>query len=224
MMDRKTLNQTIPNWKTNGIFAKLNSYNVPWKNEVQANLLDLQYHGNHSGQKKIAPLVDSLLTDGVLTDTDLTTLAFVIYGMYSVQWSKLYATLKLQYNPIENYSMTETESISGTESATIANTTTGKTTTSNQIDTSNSTHGFNSTTAQPTDESMVVTDAETDDESTSNGTTSGENSTDRTLTRSGNIGVTTSQQMIESERNLWMWNFFDTVFADIDKVLTLGIY
>lgn len=45
------------------------------------------------------------------------------------------------------------------------------------------------------------------------------------LTRSGNIGVTTSQQMIESERALWKWNFFrDVVFPDIDRVLTIQIY
>ena len=45
------------------------------------------------------------------------------------------------------------------------------------------------------------------------------------LTRKGNIGVTTSQQMIESERNLWIWNFFkDAVFPDIDTILTLKIY
>lgn len=45
------------------------------------------------------------------------------------------------------------------------------------------------------------------------------------LTRSGNIGVTTSQQMLQSERDLWKWNFFnDVVFPDIDRVLTLMIY
>ena len=45
------------------------------------------------------------------------------------------------------------------------------------------------------------------------------------LTRAGNIGVTTSQQMIESERALWIWNFFhDVVFPDIDRVLTIQIY
>lgn len=45
------------------------------------------------------------------------------------------------------------------------------------------------------------------------------------LERSGNIGVTTSQQMIESERNLWQWNYFyKVVFPDIDRVLTLAIY
>lgn len=45
------------------------------------------------------------------------------------------------------------------------------------------------------------------------------------LTRSGNIGVTTSQQMLQSERDLWMWNFFyDVVFPDVDTVLTIPIY
>lgn len=45
------------------------------------------------------------------------------------------------------------------------------------------------------------------------------------LTRSGNIGVTTSQQMIQSERDLWIWNFFyEVVFPDINRVLTLAIY
>jgi len=47
---------------------------------------------------------------------------------------------------------------------------------------------------------------------------------DRSLTRSGNIGVTTTQQMIESEREVAMFNFFETVFADIDKYLALKIY
>ena len=46
-----------------------------------------------------------------------------------------------------------------------------------------------------------------------------------TLTRAGNIGVTTSQQMIESERNLWLWDFFHkVVFPDVDRILTISIY
>ena len=46
-----------------------------------------------------------------------------------------------------------------------------------------------------------------------------------TLRRSGNIGVTTSQQMIQAERDLWLWNFFHSVvFPDVDKVLTIPIY
>lgn len=45
------------------------------------------------------------------------------------------------------------------------------------------------------------------------------------LERSGNIGVTTSQQMLQSERELWVWNFFnDVVFPDINKLLVLSVY
>ena len=44
------------------------------------------------------------------------------------------------------------------------------------------------------------------------------------LTRSGNIGVTTSQQMLESELNLRQWNFIDQMMADVDSILCLKVY
>lgn len=55
-------------------------------------------------------------------------------------------------------------------------------------------------------------------------TTGDSNEVTRELTRSGNIGVTTSQQMITSEVELWEWNFFMSVFNDIDTILTLQTY
>lgn len=60
-----------------------------------------------------------------------------------------------------------------------------------------------------------------------NSRTEGQHSEDvvRELTRAGNIGVTTSQQMLESEvvlRN--KYKFWDIVFADLDSLLTLPIY
>ena len=46
-----------------------------------------------------------------------------------------------------------------------------------------------------------------------------------TLTRKGNIGVTTSQQMLESELKLRAENFLcDFIFKDLDKLLTSPIY
>lgn len=42
--------------------------------------------------------------------------------------------------------------------------------------------------------------------------------------RHGNIGVTTNQQMLEEERKLWNWYFYNYVFTDIDKFLTIGVY
>lgn len=48
--------------------------------------------------------------------------------------------------------------------------------------------------------------------------------TTRKLTREGNIGVTTSQQMIDSEVKLRETKFWELVFKDIDSLLTLSIY
>lgn len=42
--------------------------------------------------------------------------------------------------------------------------------------------------------------------------------------RSGNIGVTTNQQMLQQEFELWKWNFFTQVFEDVDKFLVLSVY
>lgn len=82
-----------------------------------------------------------------------------------------------------------------------------------------------------TDSGTVTTTTTGTDTTTQSGSITDTNSGTDThthsyeLTRSGNIGVTTSQQMIQSEHDLWKWNFFnDIVFPDIDRVLTLMIY
>lgn len=70
------------------------------------------------------------------------------------------------------------------------------------------------------DESTATT---TDSRTVSGESTSKEN-TDRTLTRKGNIGVTTSQQMLESELKFRTHNLLDIMFKDIDKLLTIRVY
>lgn len=69
----------------------------------------------------------------------------------------------------------------------------------------------------------TITDSGTDTISNTKTDTTTRTET-HTLTRSGNIGVTTSQQMIQSERDLWQWDFFQSVFSDIDTVLCSPIY
>lgn len=109
--------------------------------------------------------------------------------------------------------------------------------------TENSVNGFNSDDASPSDnqsevvsgsttttkEGTETTTFNTSDSNTGTQKVSDTGSDTHTrnylLTRSGNIGVTTSQQMIQSERDLWIWNYFNNViFPDIDRVLTLMIY
>lgn len=128
---------------------------------------------------------------------------------------------------------TETETPNTTETTT-PNLTTG---------TDNSLYGFNSSDPVPTGKqtgkqtgtnTVAKTGTDTMTYNTSDTDTgtqtladSGSDTRTRnyTLKRSGNIGVTTSQQMLQSERELWMWSYFnDVVFPDVDRVLTLHIY
>lgn len=69
-----------------------------------------------------------------------------------------------------------------------------------------------------------VTSQKNDIKDVKDGTHTENGSQDRTLTRHGNIGVTTSQQMLNSEIELWQWNFFSGVFKDIDTILTIQTY
>lgn len=119
-----------------------------------------------------------------------------------------------------------------------------------QADITNKVYGFNTSTAVNSDtstngvdtvETHDLTFGETINETDTHDLTFGEsvdetethdltytnesdNSINRSLNRYGNIGVTTSQQMITSERKLWEWNFFNQVFKDIDSILCLDIY
>lgn len=53
---------------------------------------------------------------------------------------------------------------------------------------------------------------------------SSSNTNERTLTRSGNIGVTTSQQMLESERQIALFSLYKVVAKDIMDILAIRVY
>lgn len=231
-METLTLNSVYPEWITKGIFSYLNALEVPWKNDVSGNQLDIIYHGSRSGNKIIGSLIENYLDNNTVSDDNKIIIAQAIYTIYIKNWNALYKTLSLEYNPIENYSMTEIENVQDTHKGTLesnGNNTNTYTETTLVNDTSNNQlWGFNSTdsvnsdkqtgdTTRDVDSTMDSTHKNTDRETK-------DITSDRTLKRSGNIGVTTSQQMIESERQLWLWNFFESVFSDIDKILVLKIY
>lgn len=41
-------------------------------------------------------------------------------------------------------------------------------------------------------------------------------------TRRGKIGSTTQQYILKEERSLWVWNFFEQIYRDVDNVLTIA--
>lgn len=227
-----TLNDVYPEWITKGIFSYLNALEVPWKSDISGNQLDVIYHGSRSGHKIIGSLIENYLENNTISDDNKITIAQAIFSIYIKNWNALYKTLSLEYNPIENYSMTETENVQDSHKGTVeSDATDTSTNTENTIvnDTANNQlWGFNSTDSVNSDKQVGDTTRNVND--TRNATHKNTDTetkditSDRTLKRSGNIGVTTSQQMIESERQLWFWNFFENVFSDIDKILVLKIY
>lgn len=290
MLSKLTLNNLYN--LTNGIFTDLNALNVPWASKNIQTQLDIAYIGNHSGQKQISPMLRQFVDDDELSPANRATVAGVLVALYNDNWSREYATLSAEYNPIENYSMVEEmendetvieygrtdtstnnneHSIVGSESF-IHNTsdkTTGATSetksgseihrpiqkqennvyaftspqnglgklkTSEVVNSGTDTTDYNNVTNATTQNNETKTtgsdttqynDRKDIDAGGSSNTASGEDTHTRNykLTRSGNIGVTTSQQMLQSERDLWLWNFFErVVFPDIDRALTIGIY
>ena len=85
-------------------------------------------------------------------------------------------------------------------------------------------HGTDDTTDTRTDN--LTKDRDISDTETRNiyDNLTADRDTQRSLSRSGNIGVTTSQQMVRDELEVWQWNFFQMVFEDIDSICCLEIY
>lgn len=168
-------------------------------------------------------------------------------------WDRVYTAMNLEYNPIENYDRQETETTTGTRahsgrdtttrSGTVSETgsTTGSTqgTASESGTTTNKIAGFDSTTLVDHDSSTGSNTRQASDSSTGSSTRSGTDSSTQELTHGeqiadsgsrtsrihGNIGVTTSQQMLQSELDLAPnLNIYQYITADFRKRFCVEIY
>ena len=116
MRERKKLIDVFNDPFTSGIFSSLQSFDVPWKNESIADVLDLSFITNY-GARNISPLVQACIDEnGKLTAAKQALIAKTVYNLNKVNWIKEYNTLLFDYNPIENYSMVETHE--GTDTVT----------------------------------------------------------------------------------------------------------
>lgn len=168
-------------------------------------------------------------------------------------WDRVYDAMNLDYNPIENYDRQETETTTGTRahsgkdttvrSGTVSETgsTTGSTqgTASESGTTTNKIAGFDSTTLVDHDSSTGSNTRQASDSSTGSSTRSGTDSSTQELTHGeqiadsgsrtsrihGNIGVTTSQQMLQSELDIAPnLNIYQYITADFRKRFCVEIY
>lgn len=192
--------------------------------------------------------------DGYVPEAARVTLAKILVSKYLPNWKGLWSTISAEYDPIHNYNMYEERDLATTEDeetvtdGTLARTGTdtlqhGMVETVAHGRTSENMlykYGINTDTAspKPSDKSdtteggtTTTTDSGSDvqtknlqDKNDVTETIDNDGTEHEETHRYGNIGVTTTQKLIQEERQLWLWNYFDQIFADLDRELALAFY
>ena len=128
--------------------------------------------------------------------------------------------LAIEYAPLENYDRHENWTDTLDSDGTSRTTGTNDTSTSGTVTTDVS--AYDSSTYQPKDK---VTTAETiDNDTTENNTSTLDNTGMHAGRIHGNIGVTTSQQMLEAELDLGYWNIYSRITDMFLKEFTIMLY
>ena len=141
-------------------------------------------------------------------NTFIGYLAGIIYNRFASKWKKLYDALNTLYNPLENYSMKEKR----TPYLTTKDVLSGST----KSDTESGVFGFNANNSKRSGTNK----GEQINQSTNTRSETGHED----LERAGNIGVTTSQQMLESEFEVRKHDLYNLIYNDIDSILCMKIY
>lgn len=183
--------------------------------------LDYDYFLENSSEKYLTRycqlLIDKIGIEHL--NSVLNEISISVVTKFGFKWWKISQAITTNYKPLENYDLDETRTPNLTEGLTRKQ----------NIDTNvhqeseSGIYGFNSSESQPTatgegdtHSTGLKANNQIEDTKTNTGT--------EHLTRHGNIGVTTSQQMLESEIKLRQYNFIEEVFSDIDSILCLKIY
>lgn len=226
------LRDVFSGWESGtGLFSFLATQTtMPWENteNVDNSVLDIAYFGNHSGGKFCSPLVKLLINDeGVIPSEARVTIAKILISKYLSNWNHLWETNVAVYTPIHNYDMTENRNLRTADSMaekadSVGNDTINHGRTQTEMDYK---YGLNTDTENPRPSDKIHT-SEGGSTVTNSSGTDNRNRVDageeeETIHRAGNIGVTTTQKLIQEERDLWLWNFFDQVFNDLDRELAL---
>jgi len=157
---------------------------------------------------------------------------FIELSANQYRYDKLYNTTVLEYSPIENYDRIESSTTQktnnithGTQSETV-NTSTGSQT--NTTTGQNKISPFDTTNLVNTDGSDITdTTGERNDTSTlARNSYSDTDTTDETITSRihGNVGVTTSQQMILSERDVANFSLIKIIANDVVDSISYNLY
>mgnify|MGYP004649930931 FL=1 len=140
---------------------------------------------------------------------------------HQMEWKKMYDSLNAEYNPIENYDRQESweDNSNGVTESSSEFSNTGH---SDSTDTMNKS-GFNTDSFVPDSQAVGVSNNNNGGKSSGNGKNT--NVSTHTGRVHGNVGVTTNQQMIESEIALrTRFNLLDYVCGQFEKTFMVQVY
>ena len=216
--------------------------------------MDMDYLTSHSGTKAISNAVRiQLFKDGedvtdvpmikTLSNRAVIALCYQIAMRFGEAWNHIYDVLQAEYHPLENYNMKEETKPDtydqddipvGWQRSTTRSVNQDVTVSEQGAHDQTDVYGFNSSDPVPaskvTKDYSMNTSGDKDDnyETVVETEVTGRKTLHKgsiKVERSGNIGVTTTQQMAEAEIQLRIKNHMeDIIFSDVDQILTTAGY
>jgi len=202
-------------------------------------LFSLQSKALFTWLPDITDILDKCIKDNfsqrelyLLDSTAIQEEVYIELFINKYRYGKLYNTTVLDYSPLENYDRTETSSTEKTNTIThgdqseTVNTSTGEQI--NTTDGKNKISPFDTPNLVDTDGSNI-TDTEGARNDSSTLSRNSYNDTDNgveTITSRihGNIGVTTSQQMLMSERDVANFSLIKIIANDVTDSISYNLY
>ena len=190
-----------------------------------------QMYMDRSGFKAIRKRFQERLVNSNVPKT-IAPIVYRITRMYSKKWLDMWETMFYSYEPLWNYDMTEilTNEVTEYEHGHVVTKSGSETNTpGTTITETKSLKGFNSASFVDSDQTITAPSGEGDvtEYNALADTHSGTDTQTKnyTLTRTGNIGVMSTTELIERQRKVVLIDYFNNVvFPDIDKALTLSVY
>lgn len=148
--------------------------------------------------------------------------------IHKPEWTKLWQSTIYKYNPIWNKDGTYTETLdrSGNNTGKSSGSNSGKDTTGyGRVDTHNVT-GYDTNSFSPSSQDVAGGSDTRNSSGSYSDNSSGSYADKQTLTRTehGNIGVTTTQQMMKEERETAVFNVYDFIIEAFKERFCIMIY
>lgn len=136
-------------------------------------------------------------------------------GVWAKKWKRTFDrwinALSIDYNPLENYDRMEEWTDEEKETSLLKGTITGNTTTIESGTNRNDVSAFNDVDFQPNEKNTIDNNTQDNSTSTSNSNNDTMRKNNRIGRTHGNIGVTTSQQMLEAELDVAKFNIYENI-------------